>query len=208
MVRPVADRSLQTKTAKKTESAEKWKGRLDKLLDAFIDRFFPDGILFEYNCEQGKGYCKTDQLSFKGYVHRWLAVVTQIAPHTADLILPVLKSSAEAAVKQCTGGETGRVCGFYWSKGEFVDPGKDLTSGAGEAMNVLAAVSSLLIDEADGPVTKKTGGISEGDPNAGVDSEPPGRVFKPITIGDKVGAGILTAVVAGMALGMFAFMLF
>lgn len=176
-------------------------------MDAFINRFFPDGILFEYNCEMGDGYCKTDQLSFKGYVHRWLAVTTQVAPHTADVILPVLKTSAEAAVKQCTGGDTKRVCGFYWSKGQFVDPGKDATTGAGEAMNVLAAVSSLLIADAPPPVTNKTGGISKGDPNAGAHGNQGQREWKPLTVGDRVGAGILTALVVGSAVGAFAFML-
>lgn len=160
--------------------------------------------MIESSCEGGKGWCKTDQLSFKGYVHRWLAVVTQIAPHTARTIIPVLKTSTEAAVKQCTGGDTKRVCGFYWSKDQFIDPGKDKTSGAGEAMNVLAAVSSLLIDDADPPATKH-GGISKGDPNAGSHSVHISEL-KPITTADKAGAGILTILLCGLTVGMFALM--
>ncbi|KAG6057957.1 hypothetical protein E4U32_004842 [Claviceps aff. humidiphila group G2b] len=91
----------------------------------------------------GKGTCTPDMLSFKGYVRRWLSVITQVAPYTRETILPILRKSTEAAVKQCTGGQTGRQCGFYWNLGEFVDPAVDRTTGAGEVMNVLAAVSSL-----------------------------------------------------------------
>lgn len=74
-------------------------------------------------------------------------------------------------------------------------------------MDVLAAVSSLLIDEADPPATNSTGGISRGDPNAGNGGghngmNPP----KPITAGDRAGAGILTAVVIGAMVGMFVWM--
>lgn len=146
-------------------------------------------------------------LSFKGYVHRWLAVVTQIAPHTAETLRPILAESAAAAAAQCTGGESRRKCGFYWSTGEFVNPDRDDTSGAGEAMNVLAAVSSLLIDEADPPATNTTGGISRGDPNAGNGGGHNGmRQLKPITTGDRAGAGILTAVVIGAMVGMFVWM--
>lgn len=130
-------------------------------------------------------------LTFKGYVHRWLTVVTQLVPSLRDKILPVLRTSTEAAIKQCTGGESGRVCGFYWSSGQFVDPAVDDTTGAGEAMNVLAAVSSLLVDHAEPPVTNSSGGTSRGDPNAGQNSNIY-RTYEPITTADRAGAGIIT----------------
>ncbi|KAM0310648.1 hypothetical protein ACHAPQ_012473, partial [Fusarium lateritium] len=162
-------------------------------------------IMYEVPCESRKGACSTDMLSFKGYVHRWLAVVTQVAPYTASKILPILETSTKAAVKQCTGGDSGRACGFYWSGGVFVDVAVDETSGAGEQMNVLAAVSSLLITDAEPPATNKTGGISKGDPNAGKDShdipEP-----DPITTADKAGAGILTFLVLAGGIGTFVWM--
>jgi len=146
-------------------------------------------------------------LSFKGYVHRWLSVVTQLAPYTRDKILPTLRKSAEAAVKQCTGGESGRACGFYWSGGSYVDPAVDKTTGAGEAMNVLAAVSALLIEEAKPPVTNSTGGISNGNPNAGGGGADNGeKPLKPITAADRAGAGILTFLLIGGSLGMFVWM--
>ncbi|QUC21769.1 uncharacterized protein UV8b_06012 [Ustilaginoidea virens] len=192
-----------------TNADTKWKTRLDNLLGPLLKTFFPNGIAYELPCEgkTGKGTCTPDMLSYKGYVHRWLAVVTQIAPYTKDNIMPILKSSAQAAVKQCTGGTSGHQCGFYWGLGRFVDPSVDRTTGAGEEMDVLAAVSSLLIEDVTAPVTNSTGGTSKGNPNAGGKDD----VFltpKSVTLADKVGAGIVTAVwlIAGGAL--FAWMSF
>ena len=178
------------------------------LTDSLLGNFFPDGVAYEVPCESRKGACSPDMLSFKGYVHRWLAMVTIIAPYTREKILPILRKSAEAAVKQCTGGQTGRVCGFYWSGGEFVDPSIDKTSGAGEAMNVLAAVSSLLIDDAPGPVTNKTGGISKGNPNAGGGRDNGVREPPPVTTADRAGAGILTFLLLGGGISTFVWMSF
>lgn len=146
-------------------------------------------------------------LSYKGYLVRWLGVVTQVAPHTAAKILGPLRTSGEAAARQCTGGASGRACGFYWTEGKFIDPSVDKTSGAGEAMDVLAAVSSMLIEDVAPPVTNDTGGTSRGDPNAGGrdDGE---RVVKPVTAGDKAGAAILTILLLVGAVSLFVWMSF
>ncbi|KAL7952027.1 glycoside hydrolase family 76 protein [Trichoderma barbatum] len=186
-----------------TDGSKVWKHRVDKLLDSLLARFFPEGIAYEAACEPRQGACSTDMLSFKGYVHRWLSVVAQIAPHTKNKILPVLRTSAEAAVKQCTGGDSGRRCGFYWSSKQFVDPAVDRTSGAGEAMNVLAAVSSLLINEANPPVTNASGGISKGNPNAGIGADNGEVKQKPIGAADKAGAVIVTLLLLGSVMGPF-----
>ncbi|EAA30434.1 hypothetical protein GE21DRAFT_10541 [Neurospora crassa] len=183
-----------------------WKTRIEKLTEGLFRDFFPKGIAFELACEGRQGACTPDMVSFKGYVHRWMAMVTQIAPFTRDTILPVLKTSAEAAAKQCTGGATGRVCGFYWSGGVFVDPAVDKTTGAGEAMDVLAAVSSLLIDEADPPVTNTTGGTSKGDPNAGTGSRHATEPAKPITTADKAGAAMCTILLIAGGIAIWIFM--
>ncbi|KAH7145592.1 glycoside hydrolase [Dactylonectria estremocensis] len=188
-----------------TDGSEVWKDRVDNLLSSILTHFFPEDIAYEVPCEGRQGACSTDMLSFKGYVHRWLSVVTQVAPHTKDIILPVLETSAKAAVAQCTGGESGRVCGFYWSSGEFVDPAVDETSGAGEAMSVLAAVSSLLIGDVAPPVTNETGGISKGDPNAGKNSHDVPEL-PPITTADRAGAGIITFLLLSGATGAFLWM--
>jgi len=139
--------------------------------------------------------------SFKGYVHRWLSTITQLAPYTAALILPILKDSTTAAIKQCNGGDTGRACGFSWSSGKF-----DGKMGAGQEMNVLGAVSALLVEKSIGPVTAKTGGTSQGDPSAGSESDDVLKPFKPVTTADKAGAGILTFLILASAAGTFGWM--
>jgi mannan endo-1,6-alpha-mannosidase len=151
--------------------------------------FFPGGVAREVSCEHDdKLTCTTDMLSFKGYIHRWLAVVAQLAPFTRQRIFDTLRISAAAAVEQCTGGESGRVCGFRWNQAY------DGTNGAGQEMNVLGALLALLMDSVQPPFTKLNGGTSKGDPNAGADaSYLPSH--KPITAADKAGAGILTALV-------------
>lgn len=189
-----------------TNGAEPWKTRVDMLLKSILRDFFPDNVAFEIPCEGRQGACTPDMLSFKGYVHRWLSVVTQLVPETAPILLPILRNSTQAAVNQCIGGETGRRCGFYWSTGQYFDPAVDKTSGAGEAMNVLAAVSSLLITEANPPVTNLTGGTSKGDPLAGTGSRDGPEPLAPITVGDRAGAGILTILLLASGVGMWGWM--
>ncbi|KAH7375514.1 family 76 glycosyl hydrolase [Plectosphaerella cucumerina] len=184
---------------------QKWLDRTTKLAERCIEDFFAEGAAFEVPCEGKQGRCTADMLMFKGFVHRWLSWVTVLVPSTRDLIRPALEKSAAAAAAQCTGGASGRVCGFYWSGGVFVDPAIDKTTGAGEAMNVLSAVSALLIDEAEPPVTNATGGTSQGDPNAGQNSVAP-QEFQPLTTADRAGAGILTFLILTGAVGTWGWM--
>lgn len=131
-----------------------------------------------------------------------MAVVTQIAPFTHDRIMALLRSSTESAVKQCTGGANGRQCGFHWASGVY-----DGVTGAGQQMDVLGALTSLLVPEAKAPVTNNTGGTSVGDPNAGQNS-PSLPEAGPVTTGDRAGAGILTALVLGTTIGGAVWMAF
>jgi mannan endo-1,6-alpha-mannosidase len=145
--------------------------------------------------------CTTDMLSFKGYLHRWMATATQIAPFISAKVLPVLKTSTAAAVDTCTGGTNQRTCGFKWSTKAF-----DGSVGAGQQMNVLAAVSSLLIDQVPPPVTNSTGGTSKGDPTAGMHSDTFQNTLAPPTAADKAGASILTILILCSAVGTFGWM--
>ncbi|KAI1194677.1 glycoside hydrolase family 76 protein [Nemania serpens] len=178
----------------------KWEARVNGLINATFRVFFPNDTAYEAACE-GVMTCTTDMLSFKGYIHRWMTTMTQIAPFTAPQVLPVLQKSAQAAVKQCTGGTNGRTCGFRWASGAF-----DGNVGAGQTMDVLAAVSSLLIDQSKVPVTNATGGTSIGDPSAGIGSGSITDELPPVTTGDKAGAGVLTAVIILTAAAAFGWM--
>lgn len=180
---------------------EKWKDRINKMTDRTLEVFFrEDQIAYEVSCEP-KYSCSTDMYSYKGYLHRWLTQAGQLAPFMVEKIKPALRSSAEAAVAQCTGGDTGRECGFGWASGEF-----DGKVGAGQQMNVLAAVSALLVDHADPPVTQDTGGTSKGNPDAGRRGGSSDIQHREITTGDKAGAGILTALLLGAATGTLGWM--
>ncbi|KAK6857367.1 mannan endo-1-6-alpha-mannosidase DCW1-like protein [Apiospora arundinis] len=183
-----------------TNGSAIWKGRVEGLLNATIHTFFQNGIAFEISCETHMT-CTTDMLSFKGYVARWMATMTKIAPFTTDTVMNTLKTSAAAAIKTCTGGPTGRACGFGWTTGAF-----DGSMGAGQQMDVLGTVSSLLIKEAKPPLTNGTGGTSTGDYNAGIGGDDFMGHTAPITTGDKAGAAILTILLLGGAGGLFGWM--
>ncbi|KAF4582257.1 Mannan endo-1,6-alpha-mannosidase [Ophiocordyceps camponoti-floridani] len=185
-----------------TNGDQKWKERTARLVDRGLKTFFPNGIAVEPSCEN-INTCTTDMITFKGFVHRWYSVITQVAPFTADQIKPILKKSSEAAVKQCTGGALGRQCGFKWATGTY-----DGKTGAGQEMAALGAVSSLLIDRAKPPVTAKSGGTSEGNPDAGGGGDDFRKHSRPVTAGDKAGASILTMLVLGSACGVFGWMSF
>lgn len=127
-------------------------------------------------------------LSFKGYSHRFLAQTTQMAPIVHDTIMAVLRTSAQAAVKSCNADGT---CGFRWTTGSY-----DGNTGAGQEMNALGALLSILVDDhaVTRPFTNTTGGTSQGNPDAGSDPD----VFQaasPVTQGDRAGASILTVLV-------------
>lgn len=140
-------------------------------------------------------------VTFKGFLHRWYSVITQLLPTLSHDVAPVLRKSAAAAVKQCTGGDTGRQCGFKWASGAF-----DGQVGAGQQMSVLGAVTLLLVDGSKPPVTEKSGGTSKGDPNAGSEGDHFQRQDRPMTTRDKVGAGVLTFLALAATCGVFGWM--
>ncbi|KAI0865861.1 glycosyl hydrolase family 76-domain-containing protein [Xylaria cubensis] len=119
-----------------TSGDDKWKKILDGLVQRTIDVFFPDGVATEVACEPS--HCNTDMTFFKYFLHRSLASTMKVAPYTTSLIQPVLKTSAQAAVESCTGGDNKRMCGLVWS-----DHSNNHT-GAGPQMSVLGALLSLL----------------------------------------------------------------
>ncbi|UNI21111.1 Mannan endo-1,6-alpha-mannosidase [Purpureocillium takamizusanense] len=180
-----------------------WKQRTEKLVEYGLKTFFPKGVAVEISCETA-GTCTTDMLTFKGFLHRWYSVITQIVPSTAPSIRPILKKSTAAAIKQCTGAALGRQCGFKWATGVY-----DGKTGAGQQMSVLAAVASQLVGlDGKAPVTGKSGGTSKGNPNAGSggDTDPADR-HRPITTADRVGAGFVTFTLVALVGGVFAWMM-
>ncbi|KAJ5894951.1 Six-hairpin glycosidase [Penicillium taxi] len=165
----------------------KWKDRITKTLKA-ADIFFEKDVLLERACET-VNTCMVDQRSFKGYLARWMAATTQVAPFTYDLIMPKLKASASAAAKSCSGGEAGTTCGLKWTDQKW-----DSTKDFGQQMAALEVIQSNLITRVDPPVTSDNGGTSKGNPSAGgMPQQPkPHALSYAITTADRAGAGILT----------------
>ena len=126
-----------------------------------------------------------------------MAATTKVAPWTADQILPLLASSAQAAALSCSGGDGTTVCGTKWTTGTY-----DGVTGVGQQMSALEVIQSNLIKKVSGPVSNSTGGTSQGDPSAGTGSSPqPVNAPGAIQTKDKAGAGILTAIVIMALLG-------
>ncbi|KAI5464042.1 glycoside hydrolase, partial [Mariannaea sp. PMI_226] len=179
-----------------TES-KMWKDRLDNLLDG-VKVFFTGpkhNIMTEVACEPVH-LCNLDQQSFKAYLSRWLAVTTQWAPHTYDMLIPLLQASAVAAAKQCVGGDNKRMCGLVWNNGTY-----DGTTGVGQQMAAMEVALSCMVKDRSAPLTSHNGGTSKGNPDGGSDDigrTQPKSNLKPITAGDKVGAAILTILVIGI----------
>ncbi|KAK3988236.1 mannan endo-1,6-alpha-mannosidase [Cladorrhinum sp. PSN332] len=179
-----------------TDEMPLWAYHLEHLTKRTLTYFFPHGVAKEPPCElKDVNQCTADMLSYKGYVHRWLASTTQLAPFMHDTIMPVLLSSAKGMAQSCL-DESG-VCGFRWDRGEY-----DGVTGAGQQMNALGALVSLLVSaegEAKAPVTDKTGGTSKGDPNAGAGTgeltEKEEEEDREITTVDKIVSWVVTGLI-------------
>lgn len=177
-------------TSSQTEDV-KWKNRTQKILDSSSVFFAkdPPNVMYERACET-VDTCKVDQRSFKGYLARWMAATTQMAPFTYDQVMPMLKATAQAAAKTCTGGDEETTCGMKWTDQKW-----DETEDFGQQMAVLEVVQSTMITRVAPPVTHESGGTSKGNPNAGGKPPPPTpkELDYSITTADKAGAGVLTA---------------
>jgi mannan endo-1,6-alpha-mannosidase len=136
-----------------------WRNRTQGLLNAAQVFFSPydnsTNVMYEAACETIQT-CDADQFSFKGYLGRWLAKTTQVAPFTTAQIMPLLQASAQAAAQSCSGGDDGVTCGTKW----YVN-GWDGTWGAGQQMSALEVIQSLLVAKAGPPDSLVGQGVPE-----------------------------------------------
>ena len=175
-----------------------WKDRLDNLLEGSKVFFTgPDkNIMTEVACESVE-LCNLDEQSFKAYLSRWFAAITKWAPHTLDVVMPLLRPSAIAAAKQCTGGDNGRMCGLRWNTGKY-----DNNPGVGQQMSAMEVTLACMIETRGVARTSATGGTSGSNPGGGGDdigrTEPKGPEYSSLSAGDHAGAAILTITVIGL----------
>ena len=175
-----------------------WKTRLDNLLGG-AKVFFTgpnSDIMTEVACESVER-CDLDEQSFKAYMSRWFAAITKWAPHTYDVVMPLIRASAIAAAEQCTGGQNGRMCGLRWNQNGTWDG----TMGVGQQMSAMEVTLACMIADQHTPVTAHTGGTSQGNPDAGGSdigrTTPNDPNDYAITAGDRAGAAILTVLFVG-----------
>ncbi|KAI0814618.1 cell wall glycosyl hydrolase [Xylaria sp. FL0064] len=191
-----------------TGGSQIWEQRTQGLMTRTVDVFFNGtGIPVEQSCEPAN-QCNNDQQSFKGYLMRWMAASSQMAPFTFDTLMPLVRSSAAAAALQCSGsppadqfkGDPGTACGFKWTQQANFDG----LVGVGEQMSALSAIQYTLVKKAQvskAPVTASTGGTSIGNVNAGAATASKLPTPAPITMGERVAAGFATTAILMSVLG-------
>ncbi|OAA55369.1 Mannan endo-1,6-alpha-mannosidase [Cordyceps fumosorosea ARSEF 2679] len=186
-----------------------WKTRIDGLLNFTTNMFVSTegGHLWEPPCEQQPTGCDQNQVSFKGYLIRFLSFTAKLAPWTADGIAKIVRQAATDAVAVCTGpqnegypGPDGTGCGF-----SYLSPTKyDGKTGVGQQMNAMAAVYYNLLADAKPPATGEDRGTSKGNPNAGSNQAQPLPEPRAIVASDRAGAAILTILfTSGIVAGSF-----
>ena len=124
-------------------------------------------------------------------------MTAQMAPFTEPTILPLLRSSATAAMEQCCGTDPNfsgnTACGRRWTMNSTWDG----TSGPGQQLSALEVLISTIIKSQPAPLTNSTGGTSVSDPTAGVNTsnDIPGSIIIPPTNSDRTGAWFVTAII-------------
>ncbi|KAE8376056.1 glycosyl hydrolase family 76-domain-containing protein [Aspergillus bertholletiae] len=186
---------------------ETWKTAVDGLLGVTLNTFFPKSfnyIMSEVLCEPNE-VCNDNEILFKGLVTGWLAFVALLVPSTYDQILPKLQASAQGAAASCS-GMSNNTCGVRWHESKW-----DGWVGMEEQISATDILTSVLVTEkkGGGPLTSTTGGNSTSDPNAGSGdgSSSDKSQLKPITTGDKAGAGIVTVIIVAIWGGLVGFMM-
>ncbi|KAI1756938.1 glycoside hydrolase family 76 protein [Xylaria castorea] len=133
-----------------TNGDETWADRTNGLLQASRSYFSPfpnaTNIMYEHACELFNT-CNTDMKSFKGYLSRFMAATTLMMPSTLHNVRELLRTSAVAAGKACSGGDGSTACGEKWYAG-----GYDGNTGLGQSMTALETIQALLAFDAQPPL--------------------------------------------------------
>ncbi|KAG0675840.1 hypothetical protein C6P40_001509 [Pichia californica] len=155
------------------------------------------GIIYEHMCQES-GTCNTDQRSFKSIFSRCLGQAAVLVNSYQSKIMSLIDKSAEGAALSCSGGSDGHTCGINWSYGSW-----DGWYGLGEQISALEIIQNTIVLQVDAPYTNDTGGSSTGNVNAGLDTYETSNDNE-ITVSnkDKAGAGVLTAIVLIIFVGL------
>jgi mannan endo-1,6-alpha-mannosidase len=190
-------------------SEEKWLTRVRGILANVQNFFFVEEAIIEQHCEaRPDTACNMDQLSFKGFLTRWLAHTSKLVPEVSSEIHEMLITQAPAAAAICNGvgderfgGHPNTACSFHWN----ITGVSDGLFGVGPQMSALAAVMYTLMPTSRPPATLDNGGTSRDDPTGGRQD----RLVEwaEITTADRVGAGFVTTILVGLLLVFVAFLI-
>jgi mannan endo-1,6-alpha-mannosidase len=178
---------------------EKWLTRFQDVYTGIEDTFVNQstGIIYERMCQQS-GNCNNDQRSFKSIFSRCLGQSARLVSSYTDKIMDLINKSAQGAASSCSGGSDGHTCGINWSYGSW-----DGWYGLGEQISALEIMQNTLVMVVPPPLTNSTGGTSQGDANAGLTQrETTNKNQITVTQKDKAGAGVLTAIVLIIFVGI------
>ncbi|VVT57598.1 uncharacterized protein SAPINGB_P005775 [Magnusiomyces paraingens] len=177
----------------------KWLTRITHIWSRSTVFFLANSkIMYEAAC-QPTGRCNNDQRCFKAIFSRFLGHVCLLAPEMNDEIQTYLLASAQGVITSCSGGTDGHTCGLDWSQ-----DGWDGMYGLGEQMSALELLLNTQVWTRPPPLTSDTGASSTGNGSAGTGYRTNTYVSNDITVTskDRAGAGIITAVVIVLMLGV------
>ncbi|OJJ77541.1 hypothetical protein ASPBRDRAFT_50411 [Aspergillus brasiliensis CBS 101740] len=177
-----------------------WKKRAEGLLDTIMSLFVEDGVIQERGMSMNPdaGFSSTsidddNAYALKGLLASCLAVVTRLMPETVDTIEPLLRSTAEAVAKQCSGMSNGTVCGSDWTKSAY-----DKDPNFFSSMSAVNAFTANLLMARSSNSSSTTGTTSNGtstDTGSGGSSGGlSGGDIAGIVVGSVAGAGLIAAV--------------
>ncbi|OLL26407.1 Mannan endo-1,6-alpha-mannosidase DCW1 [Neolecta irregularis DAH-3] len=195
-----------------TRGSPIWERRVNGFVDSSLSVFFENGVIDEYTCWIATIPCNIDQVTFKGYLARFLSYTAHLVPQTADRIYPALATSAIAAGKACP-----EYCGFDWREGKY-----DGKRGVQEQLAALEVIQAnmmkfqpidLIDDQTDNQSEKSSaGGIIHGGGSIATEltggTSRDGRApaieipgFRAVTKADQFGAGFSTCIFVASVIG-------
>ncbi len=151
-----------------TQGGKTWADRLMLHASRATSVFFTKGVATEIVCEP-QNACTIDMHFYKGMFMRDLARTAQAAPSTADTILPLLKSSAQAVASAACTNANGS-CGFSWTgdrKGNVQDLGSQYSALQAIQMNLAPGSGSSAATTSGSNGTASPSGGASGTSSAG-----------------------------------------
>ncbi|TQS32959.1 hypothetical protein Golomagni_06712, partial [Golovinomyces magnicellulatus] len=136
---------------------QEWLDRTEKILEGskwfFYNKDGAKNVMYEGACETKESCWESnaDMTTFKGFFSQFLWRTSIMLPSLKPKIHDLLYPSIDAAVKSCTGGDSGTACGDRWINSKF-----EGRTGLGPEMCALGLIQGLLAEDANAPFAAKS----------------------------------------------------